>query len=172
MPNALQMYVDMTTEGGGYDYYFITTGPSVNYVTQNNGGTTLGLDLVMPRSKLHWQSMYNAVNSQRPDSNITIPNYFNTTYGIYRDTVNSSGRDYTNVIMNSAYATEWRVKDSGRWWLRDTTYSEPTGDYSSSALIGMRDNGTFQTLANLTFNDGWANYSTGNYYLVSTNAKP
>ena len=90
MPNALQMYVDMTEEGGGYDFYFITSGPSVNYVNVKNGGTPLGLDLVMPRSKYHWRAMSNAVRDQRPSG--TYADYFNTTYGVYSLTPGIRGR--------------------------------------------------------------------------------
>ncbi len=171
LPNALQMYVDMTEEGGGYDFYFITSGPSVGYVTDANGGTTLGLDLVMPRSKYHWRAMQNAVNNARPGGEFS--DYFQTSYGIYRNT-DSNGVNFAGEVMNSADGVAglaWRVKDGGRWWLRDTPYSEPNGDYTLNGLLwgGMYSNWDLQSL---TFNDSNESASTGNYYLVSTNAKP
>ena len=170
MPNALQMYVDMTEEGGGYDFYFITGGPSVSYVTEENGGTALGLDLVMPRSKYHWRAMQNAVSTQRPTGEFW--QYFGTSYGIYRAT-DDFGGNFTSDSMNSADSNNnraWRVKDGGRWWLRDTPYSEPNGDY---ALNGFLSGGisTGWNLEDLLFNDAGA-YGTGDFYLVSTNAKP
>jgi hypothetical protein len=169
MPNPLRMYVDMTEEGGGYDFYFITAGPSVSYVTDTNGGTPLGLDLVMPRSKYHWRAMQNAVKLARPSG--TFDNYFATSYGVYRNT-DVYGGNFTNKVMNSSGSagTAWRVKDGGRWWLRDTTYSEPNGDYTLNGLLsgGMYHNWGLQ---DLDLNDAGA-YSTYNYYLVSTNAKP
>jgi hypothetical protein len=169
MPNPLQMYVDMTEEGGGYDFYFITGGPSVRYVTDTNGGTPLGLDLVMPRSKYHWRAMQNAVKNARPSG--SFDNYFATSYGIYRNT-DEYGRDFTNKVMNSSgsAATAWRVKDGGRWWLRDTTFGEPNGDYN---LFGLLSGGMYHNwnLQEFNFNDQGA-YGTYNYYLVSTNAKP
>jgi hypothetical protein len=172
MPNALQMYVDMTEEGGGYDFYFITTGPSVNYVNVKNGGTPLGLDLVMPRSKFHWRAMSNAVRDQRPSG--TYGDYFATTYGVYSVTPGN----YTSVIMRSHifYGTgssSHQVKDLGRWWLRDTTFSEPNGDYPAYGLFGgYTQPAVNYALSDLQFNDISAAYSTGNYYLVSTNLKP
>jgi hypothetical protein len=171
MPNPLQMYVDMTEEGGGYDFYFITGGPSVSYVTDTNGGTPLGLDLVMPRSKYHWRAMQNAVINARPSG--TFDNYFATSYGIYRNT-GAYGGDFGNAIMRSTDligGAAWRVKDGGRWWLRDTTYGEPNGDYTLNAFLGGGMNESWN-LDELTFNDSWDHYFTGNYYLVSTNAKP
>lgn len=171
MPNPLQMYVDMTEEGGGYDFYFITTGPSVNFVNVNNGGTPLGLDLVMPRSKYHWRAMSNAVRDQRPSGSYS--DYFATTYGVYSTTPG----DYTSVIMRNPlfYGTgssSHFVKDLGRWWLRDTTFSEPNGDYPAYGLFGGYSQPSVNyALSDLQFNDISAAYPTGNYYLVSTNLK-
>lgn len=171
MPNPLQMYVDMTEEGGGYDFYFITGGPSVRYVTDTNGGTPLGLDLVMPRSKYHWRAMQNAVLSVRPGG--SFGSYFQTSYGVYRNT-HEYGDSFTSHVMNSSdpvAGLAWRVKDGGRWWLRDSTYSEPNSDYTLNGLLwgGMYSH---WNLADLTFNDSWESATTGDYYLVSTNAKP
>jgi len=172
MPDALQMYVDMSEEGGGYDFYFITAGPSVNFVNIKNGGTPLGLDLVMPRSKYHWRAMSNAVRDQRPSGGYA--DYFTTTYGVYSLTA----ANYTSVIMRSHifYGTgssAHQVKDLGRWWLRDTTFSEPNGDYGPYGLFGGYSQPAVNYgLTDISFNDISANYATGNYYLVSTNLKP
>ena len=169
MPAPLEMYVDMTEEGGGYDFYFITQGPSASYVTDANGGTILGLDLVMPRSKYHWRAMQNAVLNHRPSGN--FGDYFRTSYGVYRDT-EEYGSNFVSTVMNSDSATPaWRVKDGGRWWLRDTTYSEPNGDYNLNGLLSGYSMSESWNLEDLYFNDGGAD-ATGSYYLVSTNAKP
>lgn len=177
MPNPLQMYVDMVEDGGGYDFYFITGGPSVTTVTATNGGTALGLDLVMPRSKYHWRAMSNAVYNVRPSG--TYNDYFQTVYGVYSTTPGN----YTNVIMRSTWynppnapangSSSHRVKDGGRWWLRDNTFSEPNGDYGAYGLFGGYTQPQYPYgLGDLQFNDISANYATGNYYLVSTNMKP
>ena len=183
MPNALEMYVDMTEDGGGYDFYPITAGPSVNYVNVNNGGTALGLDIVYPRSKNHWKAMSNAVLSTISTSRNaggTYSQFFLTTYGVYRvGTAGNGNGDYTSKIMRSAEyggttnAKDWRVKDGGIWWMRDGIYGEPNGDYTDNGFLGM--GGSFPNpynLTNIEFNDGnCCYYSTGNYYLVSTNTK-
>lgn len=171
MPNALYMYVDMVEEGGGYDFYFITGGPSVNFVNVTNGGTSLGLDLVMPRSPYHWRAMSNAVNSVRPSGSYN--DYFTTVYGVYA----TAAGNYTGNIMRSTWygpgSSAHRVKDGGRWWLRNTTFSEPNGDYGAFGLLGGYSHPAYPySLTDLGFNDISANYATGNYYLVSTNMKP
>lgn len=171
MPNALQMYVDMVEDGGGYDFYFITAGPSVGYVTDVNGGTPLGLDLVMPRSKYHWRAMKNAVLDESPSGEFN--DYFRTSYGIYRNSA-LNGVDFSGEVMNSSEevaGAAWRVKDGGRWWLRDTPYTEPNGDYTLNGLLSG-DMSSSWNLQDLYFNDQWNPYATGSYYLVSTNAKP
>ncbi len=181
MPTALSMYVDMTEEGGGYDFYFITGGTSVTGVTQTNGGTSLGLDLVMPRSTYHWRAMVNAVNGQRPAG--TFNDYFQTCYGVYSPTSNVN--DTTKLMRSDWYnpsgapatsTTNYRVKDGGRWWLRDNTFTQPSGDYTANGLLGLVAAGNTianpYLLADIQFNDQTANYSTGNFYLVSTNLKP
>lgn len=171
MPNALEMYVDTVEEGGGYDFYFITAGPSVNAFNATNGGTALGLDIVYPRSKFHWRAMYNAVANARPAG--AIADYFVTTYGVYG--INSGG-NFTGTIMRDANfygsgSTAHRVKDGGRWWLRDTTYTEPNGDYTAGQFFGGSTFPIPYALQDLTFNDVTTGYLTGNFYLVSTNAK-
>jgi len=172
MPNALRMYVDMTADGGGYDFYpFQGTGTAVSYITDTHSGKALGLELVMPRTKQHWQAMRNYVSNVLGDTGNT---FFQTTGGIYRATGSGS---YTSYIMRNptsygSGAPDWRVLDNGKWWLRDTTFSEPNGDYNLNGFLGLAAGGYSlpATVGDLGFNDG-GTYSTGTSYLVSTNAK-
>jgi hypothetical protein len=116
--------------------------------------------------------MSNAVRDQRPSG--AYADYFTTTYGVYSLTPGN----YTSVIMRSHifYGTgssNHQVKDLGRWWLRDTTFSEPNGDYGAYGLFGGYSQPAVNYgLTDISFNDISANYPTGNYYLVSTNLKP
>ena len=182
MPNPLQMYVDKTEDGGGYDFYPITAGPSVNYVNVNNGGTALGLDIVYPRSKNHWKAMSNAVISTIATSRNaggTYSQFFLTTYGVYRvGTAGNGNGDYRSKIMRSdeyggtTNTKDWRVKDGGMWWMRDGIYGEPNGDYTDYGFLGMGSFSNPYNLTNIEFNDGYCcSYATGNYYLVSSNTK-
>jgi hypothetical protein len=175
MPNALQMYCDMTEDGGGYDFYaFQGNGTSVTYANSTHSGTALGLDIVYPRSKYHWRAMSNYVRTGLAGS---YASYFQIVYGVHKT---SGGGDFTGTIMRStAYgsgSSSHRVNDNGKWWIRDTTFGEPNGDYDAYAWFGLQAGGyTFPNPYNLEdigFNDGNAAYSTGAYYLVSTNAKP
>lgn len=180
MPNALQMYVDMTQEDGGFDFYPITGGTSINYYGETHSGLALGLDLVFPRSPQHWQAMRNYVTSVLGDAGNA---YFQTTYVVYRTPGGSGGSrsgNYTSVPMRDPrfYGTgteDWRTGDGGRWWLRNNAFGEPNGDYTARAWLGLAAIGYSMvgySGGDIGFNDGNASYSTGTSYLVSTNAKP
>lgn len=171
MPNPLLMYVDMTNDGGGFDYYRITGGTSINFITQTHSGTALGLDIVYPRSQGHWKSMYEfAVNVL----GISLTSALAVCGAVTRNTQLNGSGNYTNKIMRDPNnyltgALDWKVPDGGRWWLRDLVYGEPNGDYNYDgflAFFGVSPDGS-----NLTLNDGGA-AATGTNYLVSTNAKP
>ena len=168
MPNALQMYVDMTNDGGGYDYYPIMNGTSVSYITEVHGGTNLGLDLVYPRSQAHWKSMYEYVTNVLGS---TTGTYLKTTGAITR--VGGIG-NYTSLSMRdpNSYesgAPDWKVPDLGRWWIRDNPYNEPNGNYTNNGFLVL-----YTILSNgfISSFDDLGAAATGNYYLVSTNAKP
>lgn len=180
MPTALQMYVDMTEDGGGYDFYaFDNNGVGTSpYANGDNSGLALGLDIVYPRSKYHWRAMSNFVYTVLGKRSQAYQNFFRTCYGVYKET---SGGNFTSTIMRDATyygsgSTSHRVKDGGRWWLRDSTFGEPNGDYDAYAFFGLNAGGyTFPEpygLQDIGFNDGSSSYSLGSSYLVSTNAKP
>ncbi|RLC98839.1 MAG: hypothetical protein DRI46_10615, partial [Chloroflexi bacterium] len=157
--HPIKMYCDMTTEGGGFDYYPIDSGISTNVYTDNNSGKAYGLDLVIPRSKVHWTWMLNYYGTS----------YFATIPGIYNP-INAG--NYTAYAMRdpNSYASgppNWTCLDGGRWWIRDTTYGEPNGDYRIGSWLGMQG----WNVNALAFNDLSGGYTTSKY-LCSTNKKP
>ena len=176
MPNALQMWVDMTEEGGGYDMYAITGGTSVNDARNSHSGTALGLDLIYPRSKEHWRAQVNFVRLQLGLTGSNLRSYFITPGKIW----NTSAGNYTGYVMRDPQsygsgvpANSWRTGDGGRWWLRDNTYSEPNGNYTPYSFLYFwssypPDNYNGQ---DMLFDDA-STRATGSNYLVSTNAKP
>jgi hypothetical protein len=186
MPNPLQMYVNLDSDcdGGGYDFYAITNGTSVGTTTAIHSGLVLGLDLIYPRSQGHWRAIYRFANNVLGD----LAGYCQTCYAVSAavstvpagayPTAPSLNGNYTSYIMrNPKYygtgAPDWRVADGGRWWLRDTTFGEPNGDYNPNAFLGLHavgySLGSDGVLSG--FNDGYGSYVTGPKYLVSTNLK-
>ena len=176
MPQALEMWVDMVEEGGGYDMYAISGGISVSDARNSHSGTPLGLDLVYPRSAEHWRAQVNFVRNQLGQTGGNLRSYFITPGKIW----NTSAGNYTGYVMRNAQyygngvpANTWRTGDGGRWWLRNNTYSEPNGNYTPYSFLYFwgsypPDNYNGQ---DLLFDDAGTR-STGSNYLVSTNAKP
>lgn len=176
MPQALQMWVDMDEEGGGFDMYAITGGSSVNDARNNHSGTALGLDLVYPRSSYHWRAMVNFVRGQLGQTGGNLRGYFRCPGKVW----NTSAGNYTGYVMrnpqyygNGVPANTWRTGDGGRWWLRNNTYSEPNGNYTPYSFLYFWSNypPDNYNLQDLLFDDAGTR-STGSNYLVSTNAKP
>lgn len=181
MPNALQMYVDLNYESGGYDFYNISAGTAITKYGEQHSGCALGLDLVYPRSVLHWRAMTDYVRNIIGSTN---NDYFQTAYVVYRNTSSNGGTvggNYSSYIMRNpgfypSGAPDWKTGDGGRWWLRDSTFTEPNGDYAERNFLGIGAGGYTHpnpyTGQDIQMNDNTAGYSTGTRYLVSTNAKP
>lgn len=155
----LTAYCDMTTDGGGYTMYAVTGGISTNRFDMANSCDALGLKMIVPRTKAHLASMWTKYGAS----------YFATVPGIYGL---AGGQNWTGCVMNSADMTcaqNWVSIDSSNWWLRDTTYGEPNGDYTAGCWLAVtaapNENGE------LGFNDANCNYYTGTSYVCSDNAK-
>jgi hypothetical protein len=186
MPNPLQMYVNLDSDcdGGGWDFYPISSGTSISTVNEIHSGIALGLDMVYPRSQGHWKAIYRYTNNVLGDVN----GYNQTVSKIYATestvvagaypTAPSLNGNYTSYIMrNPKYyetgAPDWKVPDGGRWWLSNSTFDEPNGDYYANAFLGLTAVGySLNSDGSISgWNDGYGSYITGTKYLVSTNLK-
>lgn len=154
----VSVFCDMTTDGGGYTMYPVTGGISTSRFDQATSCDTVGLKLVIPRTKGHLTMMYTKYGAAS----------FQVLPGVYGLV---GGGNYTGCVMNSADATcgkNWVATDKGAWWSRDAAYSEPNGDYTPGCWLGL---GGPDANGNFTFNDANCNYSTGTSYICSDNAK-
>ena len=130
----------------------ITNGIRTYRYTDDDSCQHLGLKLAIPRSKNHFNAMLNKFGS----------NYFSIVPGIY----GTAAGNYTGYSMKSGSVPNWYAIDGKNWWLRDTTFSEPNGDYTPGCWLSMYG----YDVNGLQFNDGNCNYSSINY-ICSTNDK-
>jgi hypothetical protein len=163
--NPVNVTCDMVTDGGGYTFFPVNGGTSTCGAFQANS-CPAGMDIVMPRTQAHWTFMVSQFGAS----------YFEIVPGIYNP---NGGRSYTTCAMRdpASYGSgcaDWRVKDGGKWWLRDTAFTEPNNDYTANCWLGITDASyaiTTTTIANgQGFNDGGCTYCASTY-LCSTNDK-
>ena len=161
----------MITDGGGYTMYACTGCVAVNMQppAMNNSCSELGMALVIPRTKAHWQSLFDFVNITL-DASLYV--YFRAVTGIVKSSdfyasCQLPGRE--NSIMNSEYCSKtpngWRATDGGGWWLRDSTYPEPQGDYFANCFLGMDWSTGSNNVSDLHFFDASCGPWTGKYYI-------
>merc|ERR1719453_496199 len=62
---------------------------------------------------------------------------------------------------NSRQAT-WRTSDGSAWWLRDSRFSEPNGDYNANCFLGLYH--SFPSTSDVRFNDARCGYHSTSYY--------
>ena len=163
MTAPVSMYVNMSRDGGGHDFYlFAGNGAAVSYFNENHSGKALGLELIAQRTSECWRATNDftlAKHGNRISSYVTATTVFKP----------SSGNNYTSYVMRAGSVPDWRVYDNGPWWLRDTTFGEPNGDYTGGSFLSVSfDANTDGTPTH--FNDGNVT-STGTSYIVSTNSK-
>ena len=122
--------------------------------TDDNTCKDFGMDIVVPRSKNHWEKLLARYHSS----------YFSVIPGISKPT---SGGSYTNKAMNSRTPNiDYRAIDGGTWWLRDNAYIQPSGDYTANCWLGAAN---VQNVDSITFNDGNCYYSTDEYVCSTKN---
>jgi hypothetical protein len=150
-----------TYDGGGYDMYLCTSCASFNYFNQGNSCGGVGLSMWSPRSQPNWQAAQSVWGWTTGTGN------GGTTY-VYKP---NGGGNYTGAPMRqqSFYGSgynDWRVVDGGRWWLRNSAFGEPNGDYDGFGNLQMYGQSSYE----MGLNDGGA-YASGSQYVCSTNAK-
>ena len=133
---------------------FQTTCINTNNAFAHDTCAANGLQVLIPRSKSHWVSLIDRFGTD-PFKQVMA--------GVYKP---RNGESYTFVAMNSGAMPEngYKALDGGEWWIRDTKYSEPSGDYTKGCWLGTWgvENHPF------TFNDANGNYKT-NLYMCSDN---
>jgi len=152
--NEVTVHCDMTTDGGGYDSLPEPLGKVTCRRTDNNSCPP-GMDIFVPRTQAHWTALNNKYGRD----------YMHVA-GVY-GVENGCGTCDKHAMNSQTYAGHhWKAVDGGKWWLRDDTYSEPSGDYTANCWLFIFDHAP----DNVRFNDDMCQYCF-KQYLCSTNAK-
>jgi len=64
----------------------------------------------------------------------------------------------------------WRTSDRSPWWLRNSLYNEPNGDYTANCFLDLWQKPS--SVSSVTFNDGRCNYRSRSYYCQPIKTKP
>lgn len=118
-----------------------------------------GWKIFAPQSKGDW------------DTVIAMGGVPGNPHAIVDVTKSVSGGSPMNFPMNSANQerASWRTTDGAKWWLRGTSFSQPSGDYHANCFLGIY---TQSNSADITFNDGNCNYHSHDYLCQPMKLKP
>merc|ERR1712051_712969 len=108
----------------------VDNGLKVSKSTQKNS-CPAGYKIWSPRSKQDWTSVYNAMGKntkkypQKPNLIIDVTSNKKGCGGCAKFAM-KSGVKQQNM---------WKTSDGSKWWLRDTKYNEPNGDYHANCYL-------------------------------------
>jgi hypothetical protein len=178
MPNALPMYVDVRR--GGFDYYQITGGTSVNDITLTHSGTALGLELMIPRSQDHWRSIFNYVYNVLGSNYMTwltaLPIYKTTGgdnystsggyYPLYDPRYGNNGLSHGGTVTYRLY---WKPNlFPGQNTNTNSSYVLDTTNTTSTSLINSATNPQSYVLNAGTYNYSGTFRNDSNDYVTVT----
>jgi hypothetical protein len=180
-----------------YTFYPIRSGGTLSYKAYGyDSCTDIGLAMWVPRTKDHWKRAYQfALNEGLGNgavaSNSQIREQLHP-YAIVRtesgcggcttEVMNYDTQDPLGVRSNTVRTSfgapymdeppgKWQAWDGGRWFIRDTTFNEPNGDYNRGCWLGL--NAINEACDNQVFNDlpctETSGYNSGAIYTCSTN---
>ena len=110
----------------------ISNGLDVSKTTQKNSCPS-GWKIWSPRNKNDWIIVYNAMHKN-------IRKYPRKPHLIVDVSRNDDGcGGCKKYAMNSGVKEQsgWKTSDGSAWWLRDTKYGQPGGDYVANCYLGV-----------------------------------
>merc|ERR1719201_2750741 len=113
-----------------------------------------GTKIFSPSSRNDWQTFMNSAGPlSAPHWIIDVTRPQNGCGGCTSNAMNSFNKKQKS----------WRTADGSAWWLRNTRYSEPSGDYAANCYMNLGKT-KFKDENSITFNDAKCNYHSKSYY--------
>merc|ERR1712187_610447 len=114
-----------------------------------------GWKIWSPRNKNDWTIVYNALGK-----NIArYPRTHHLLVDVTRPANGCGGCTRYPMRYATAQQRSWRTTDGSQWWLRDSRYNEPNGDYHANCYLHIYD----VNPNNVRFNDGSCSYHSNAY---------
>jgi len=112
-----------------------------------------GTKIFSPASRSDWRTFLASAGPLRaPHWIIDVTRHANGCGGCTSNVMNSRNRNQKS----------WRTSDGSPWWLRNSRYTEPNGDYHANCYMDLWHKPQNENL--VTFNDGNCNYHSKSYY--------
>jgi hypothetical protein len=123
------------------------------YRSSQKNSCPSGMKIFAPRSRADWRTFFNSAGPLRsPHWIIDITRPQNGCGGCTRYSMKSS----------TPQQASWRTSDAAAWWLRNSRYNEPNGDYTANCFMDLWKNPNHEN--NIKFNDWRCNYRSRSYY--------
>lgn len=120
-----------------------------------------GMKIFSPRTRSDWKTFLSSAGPLRaPHWIIDITRPQNGCGGCTR---------YAMRSTQPQQAT-WTTSDKSPWWLRDSRYNEPNGDYKANCFLDLWR--TPATENSIQFNDGSCHYRSRSYYCQPVKEEP
>ena len=108
-----------------------------------------------PRNKNDWTLVYNALGKKTSN----YPAKPHLIVDVTRSANGCGGCKEYAMKSTVSQQSSWKTSDGSAWWLRDTKYSEPNGDYHANCFLWI----TKVDPNDVQFNDGNCGYSSTDY---------
>merc|ERR1719247_2464494 len=115
-----------------------------------------GTKIFSPRSREDWKTFIASANPLRS------PHWI---IDITRGENGCGGCTGSAMRSDVPAQAEWRTSDGSAWWLRESAYSQPNGDYTANCYLEMTH--TPENENSIVFDDDTCNAHSRSYYCQS-----
>ena len=132
----------------------ISNGLKVSKSTDKNSCPS-GWKIWSPRNKNDWTIVYNAMGKNLKN----YPQKPHLIVDVTRPADKCGGCTGSAMKSTTPQQRSWTTTDGSAWWLRDSRFNEPNGDYQANCYLQLYD----VNPNNVGFNDYKCGFSSSDY---------